>query len=394
MLRNLLVLLHRYLGLATALFLALAGITGSVLAFQHELDEWLNPQFYQTEPGATPRLDGPDLVERLEARYPQRLVWYLEQPDEAGHSALLATVPRTDPATGQPYPLQPRVFYLDPADGRILGEREWGACCFSRENLVPFLLTFHYSLSLPGNWGIWLMGIVAMLWTLDCLVSLWLTLPRGRSFWRKWGKAWTIKRQRFNHDLHRAGGLWLWLLLTPVALSSVAMNLPAQVFKPVVSLFSEVPLSTYEARGRLPKAQLGTLRLDYRQAYRLAREEGDRLGLHAPITELYYSFEYNFFGAGFGDHASDEGNAWVFVDGQDGRVIGREIPGVGSLGERFWQLQLPIHGGRILGLPGRIAIAVLGVAIAVLSVTGVVIWWRKRRARRFAARRFVDPQLR
>ena len=387
MLRNLLVLLHRYLGLATALFLALAGITGSVLAFQHELDEWLNPQFYQTEPGATPHLDGPGLVERLEARYPQRLVWCLEQPDEAGHSALLATVPRTDPATGQPYPLQPRVFYLDPADGRILGELEWGACCFSRENLVPFLLTFHYSLSLPGNWGIWLMGIVAMLWTLDCLVSLWLTLPRGRSFWRKWGKAWTIKRQRFNHDLHRAGGLWLWLLLAPVALSSVAMNLPAQVFKPMVSLFSEVPLNTYEARSRLPKAQLGTLRLDYRQAYRLAREEGDRLGLHAPITELYYSFEYNFFGAGFGDHASDEGNAWVFVDGQDGRVIGREIPGVGSLGERFYQLQLPIHGGRILGLPGRIAIAVLGLAIAVLSVTGVVIWWRKRRARRFAVRR-------
>lgn len=394
MLRNLLVLLHRYLGLATALFLALAGLTGSVLAFQHELDEWLNPQFYQTDFAASPRLDGPALVERLEARYPQRLVWYLEQPDEAGHSALLATVARTDPASGQAYPLQPRVFYLDPADGRILGEREWGACCFSRENLVPFLLTFHYSLALPGNWGLWLMGIVALLWTLDCLVSLWLTLPRGRSFWRKWGKAWTIKRQRFNHDLHRAGGLWLWLLLAPVALSSVAMNLPAQVFKPVVSLFSEVPLSTYEARGRLPREQLGTLRLDYRQAYRLAREEGERLGLHAPITELYYSFEYNFFGAGFGDHASDEGNAWVFVDGEEGRVIGRELPGVGSLGERFYQLQLPIHGGRLLGFPGRVLIAVLGVAIAVLSVTGVVIWWRKRRARRFAARRLAASQVR
>lgn len=44
--RPLLVLLHRYLGLATALFLALAGLTGSLLAFQHEIDEWLNPTFY------------------------------------------------------------------------------------------------------------------------------------------------------------------------------------------------------------------------------------------------------------------------------------------------------------------------------------------------------------
>lgn len=208
MMRNILVLLHRYLGLATAVFLALAGLTGSVLAFHHELDEWLN--YSSTRPTTPPaRADGPSLIERLEAEHPQRLVWYMEQPDEPGHSALLATVPRTDPASGQPYPLAPRVFYLDPANGAVLGEREWGACCFSKENLVPFILEFHYNLSLPGNWGIWLMGIIAILWTLDCLVSLWLTLPRGRPFWRKWGKAWKIKRQRLNHDLHRAGGLWL-----------------------------------------------------------------------------------------------------------------------------------------------------------------------------------------
>ena len=58
-----------------------------------------------------------------------------------------------------------------------------------------------------------------------------------------------------------------------------------------------------------------------------------------------------------------------------------EIPGQGTLGQQFHLLQPAIHGRRILGLPGRILIAVLGVAIAVLSVTGVVIWWRKRRAR-------------
>ena len=87
MMRNILVLLHRYLGLATAVFLALAGLTGSVLAFHHELDEWLNPQFYQTDHAATARMDGPSLIERLEAEHPQRLVWYMEQPDEPGKSA-------------------------------------------------------------------------------------------------------------------------------------------------------------------------------------------------------------------------------------------------------------------------------------------------------------------
>jgi uncharacterized iron-regulated membrane protein len=40
-----------------------------------------------------------------------------------------------------------------------------------------------------------------------------------------------------------------------------------------------------------------------------------------------------------------------------------------------------MHSGRILGLPGRILISAMGIVVAALSVTGVVIWYRKRRAR-------------
>jgi uncharacterized iron-regulated membrane protein len=49
------------------------------------------------------------------------------------------------------------------------------------------------------------------------------------------------------------------------------------------------------------------------------------------------------------------------------------------------QAQFPLHSGRIIGLPGRILISVIGVAVAVLSATGLMIWLRKRSARRRAA---------
>ena len=74
------------------------------------------------------------------------------------------------------------------------------------------------------------------------------------------------------------------------------------------------------------------------------------------------------------------------LHGSDGRLLGQEVAGQGSWGERFYRLQYPIHGGRIAGLPGRIAIAALGLAIAGLSLTGVYIWWRKRRARHWNGR--------
>ncbi len=160
-----------------------------------------------------------------------------------------------------------------------------------------------------------------------------------------------------------------------------------------MSLVSKVEPSVYEARGRLPAEQLGTTAYDFHQAYDFALQHAAELGLSEAITELYYSFEYNFYGAGFGEHDSNQGNAWLFFHGTDGRLLGQEIPGQGTLGQRFHLLQPAIHGGRILGLPGRILIAVLGVAIAVLSVTGMVIWWRKLGARRqMATRRAMSTE--
>jgi len=72
----------------------------------------------------------------------------------------------------------------------------------------------------------------------------------------------------------------------------------------------------------------------------------------------------------------------LFFHGTDGRLLGQELAGQGTLGERFYRLQLPIHGGRIIGLTGQVLIALLGVVIAMLSATGIYIWWRKLLARR------------
>jgi len=44
-------------------------------------------------------------------------------------------------------------------------------------------------------------------------------------------------KDRTDSRVPRAGGSWLWLL-TPVMVSSIAMNLPEQVIKPAVSLVS------------------------------------------------------------------------------------------------------------------------------------------------------------
>jgi uncharacterized iron-regulated membrane protein len=57
------------------------------------------------------------------------------------------------------------------------------------------------------------------------------------------------------------------------------------------------------------------------------------------------------------------------------------VPGTGSAGDIFIQSMFPLHSGRIMGVTGRVLMSIMGVVIATLCVTGVLIWARKRRAR-------------
>lgn len=71
----------------------------------------------------------------------------------------------------------------------------------------------------------------------------------------------------------------------------------------------------------------------------------------------------------------------LYFDGTDGTYVVSAIPAPARReGDIFLDLQFPLHSGRIAGIPGRIFISVMGLAVAGLSVTGVVIWLRRRGA--------------
>lgn len=375
--RPALVWAHRVLGLSTAIFLFIAGLTGSILAFHTELDGLLNPHAYQTSGEGAP-LSPDALAARVEAGHPDRVVWYMALEREPGHSAMVFAIGRTDPATGQPVDLKTNFFNVDPVTGTILAERLWGECCFSRLNLIPFLYEFHHNLSLPETFGILLMGVVALAWLVDSFVGFFLTFPRGRPFLAKWRPAFTVKGGspfRLNLDLHRAAGLWLFLLLILIALSSVTMNLRTEVVEPVVRLFSRLTPTPF---SNPPLEKLRDRTLPFNAALDAATRAARARGWQDDAGQIYYSPHYGIFGVGFGDHDDPMRERWLFLSGDTAEPIGEVVPWAGTAGDIFVQLQFPIHSGRILGLPGRILIAVMGVVIAGLSVTGVYIWWKKR----------------
>ncbi len=403
-------LVHRWVGLFIAGFLFVSGVTGAVISWDHELDDLLNPHLMEAR-SSGPALPVLDLVKRVEAADPRVQAVEFPMSVEPGESLAIFVLARPDPATGRLYEPGYNQVFLDPATGEELGRRMWGqAFPLSTETFVSFLYKFHYSLHIPEFWGIqrwgmWLMGGVAILWTLDCFVGFYLTTPRRhapnpgrpadveralqRGWWARWKPAWMIRTggsgYRINFDIHRAFGLWTWMLLFVLAFTAFSLNLSREVFRPLLAMVSTVTPQPFTTRPESARHKPIEPRIGYAEAIEAARAEAERLGWKEPVGHVFYVRRQGFYGVRFfeGDvhGAAGVGPRALYVDADDGAVIGAWVPWKGTVADIFIQAQFPVHSGRILGLPGRILISFMGLVVAALSVTGVVIWYRKRRAR-------------
>lgn len=382
--RHALVRTHRYVGLVIAAFLIVTGLTGAIIPFHDELDRALNPEFFSARTGQ--RLPPSSLAGAVERTDPDIRVAFVEVNADAERSAILFVEPRAEGAE-----IGYNQVFADPTTGAVLGRRLYGGCCLRRETVVPFLYNVHRRLAMPGHWGDWLMGGVALLWTLDCVVALMLTFPLTQPFLARWATAWRIKKTsssyRKTFDLHRAGGLWFWLAMLPIALSGVYLNLGSEVFRPIVALFSPLTPTPYES-GPLPAntADPKARRLSFDEVFAEASDHAIAKKWPNKVRGIYDDREAGFYVVDFGTgRESGLGPPWLIVDATTGAILTEVVPSDGTVGDIIVQTQFPIHSGRILGLPGRILVSITGLMVAMLSVTGVIIWYRKRtmRGRRY-----------
>ena len=386
--------LHRWFGLFAATFLTVAGLTGAVIAWDHEIDGWLNPDLYDAAtPG--PTQDPVVLAAQLEAADPRLQATWIPLSVEPGHSLLLWVVPRTNPQTGRPYALDFNQVAVNPVTGEVQARREWGAFSLSREHLMPFLYKLHYSLHLPAigpvDLGVWLMGGIAIAWVLDTLIALWISFPNWAQWRRSLAFRWAQGGHKLVFDLHRSGGVWLWGLVLIVAITSVDMNLGSQVVKPLVKAFSPVTESQADHLPLPPPGQAVTLAAKGHDVVAQAQALAAERGWTEPAGAIYIrpgsnAWTVSFHQAGNSHGDVGLGNVLLDLDASNGRILGTTVPGEGSAGDVVLQTMFPLHSGRIIGLPGRILVTLLGLAVATFSVTGVLIWARKRKARLHAER--------
>ena len=373
---------HRYLGLASALFLALAGLTGSLLVFDGALDAALNPALFRV-PARQPVLTAPELAARVMAADPGMEIAALPLAVEPGRTVRMTLAPSS---------LGYDQIFVDPADGRIVGTRDSGPG-WDRPHLVQGIFRLHYTL-LAGDPGRWLMGVIAFGWLIANGMGFYLTLPSRGPFWPKWRPIWSIKLKtnplRFLLDLHRASGLWLMIGVLILSFTSVALNYYDELFRPAVAALSP-PAETPWDRPQPPARPAGTPLVGWDAALRQASDLAQRGGLAYRPATLRHFADRQLYEVGFTPTGADAypglGPISYLIDDRTGALVFIDDPWADSAGQKVLRALYPLHSGQVGGLATRLFVCLLGLATVEMAVTGLIIWWKKRQARLASRRR-------
>lgn len=423
-LRRICLWIHRYTGLVMAGFLIMAGITGSLLAFHDELDDMFNYQLVQIERQNTPQLPIATLHDKVISAYPKYRFSSMPTSLEADRAAVFSV----DRVRGESAKNQPKApfqeVYVNPYNGDILGTRnkdEW-----AWHNTMWKVFWLHRDLLL-GDIGKLILGIIALVWTMNCFIGFYLTFPRAvsnkkapqktmpkkrASFFKRWLSAWKIRRKtntfKLNYDLHHAFGLWLWLMLFVIAWSSVGFNLKS-VYQPVMQA-----VVGFEGRGgkgkernkshiadksstqnRVDVASVinSTAAINKANSIAYLREQANiaaqkngitvqqTLGIRWLAEEEQWQMRFKT-DKDIGTHG---GASSITVAAATGKVEKVNFGYQSAFGNKIDHWLSTLHMGHIGHGIGhalyQIFLTLTGLAVAVLSATGVYLWLKGRQSR-------------
>lgn len=345
----------------------LLALTGSAITFYDELDTWLNADLRRVEAtSAVPAVER--ALRNAQDAVPGFVPRHVELPNASDESLwMLGRAPGIDHGV--------QVF-AHPDDGRVLGWREQGRLALDRRHVMDVLYGLHIDLLL-GEAMTWFFGLVSLLWLLDHAAAVLLSIPR-RAAWRD---AFRVAGQpgsgRRRLDLHRAPGMWLLPLTFVLALTGVTLAWP-DASRDAVRVFSPVSERLDHA---MPEVDHAVRTIDAEAAIARATDDLSTQGLGTRVDSLRVlphvgAYAVRTFHA---RDVDDQGRFWTYVSMQDGRILGRRHDNGDSAGDTFFAWQYPLHSGKAFGLGGRIAVALAGVGTAALCLTGVWLWWRRRR---------------
>jgi uncharacterized iron-regulated membrane protein len=357
-LRRILLKIHLYLGLASAIFLVILGLTGSIMAFEGDIDHWLHPALWYVSVGARP-LPEEDLVQKVEERVAPARVAAVHIPRQPNLAQLMQT---SDHAA----------VLVNPYDGAILGRRTGPG---KTQKILGYIHQFHLRLvfdpRVSSSFSDIGKKIVSVAGLMLCLI-----VPIGVVLWWRTKRAtvkWNASWFRVCFDTHNAIGVYAALFLFVAAFTGVLIGF--DFGEAAIYRLTHSSRPSFEAPPpSVPVADASRIRID--QAVEAARQAMPDATVADILLPLAPKASFSIL-MRVPEDTSETVHSRVAVDQYSGKVLKVVNFKTDSLGYRVIRFNRSIHTGDIWGLPSHIAVSVSSLLLVVMVVTGIVIWWKQ-----------------
>jgi uncharacterized iron-regulated membrane protein len=359
--------IHLWLGLLTGLLVFILAITGCLYAFQEEIQDYTQ-SYRHVKPDNKPYLRPTDFQEIAAKALPGK---HLHAIKYMGQS-------RSVEAIYYNYePLYYFIAYLDPYTGEVLKVNNM------EEGFFRFVLDGHFYLWLPPEIGQPVVATVTALFIIMLISGLILWLPAKvrqlkSRLWLKWNNRTRWRRK--NYDLHQVSGIYAMLFGLFFAITGLNWGFPvfAEAYYKLLGGEQELLYTEPESQpGSILSVDSIPLNIVWEKMMK-EYPNAASIEVHPPETSLspiaananfeqgtYWKTDYRYFD----QFSLKELNVkHVFGRLEDQKFADKAI-----------RMNYDLHTGAILGLPGKIIAFMASLIIAILPLTGFMIWYGRRK---------------
>lgn len=355
--------LHLWLGLGSGLIVFIAALTGSILVFEKEIDQFVNPQYYQVTAIGKTKKPIDYCTDVLQKQYAIKKITRISTFNDPS---------RTIQILAKDSDKKAQFFSIDPYTGKVL------ATTPQENRFFVFVLSLHRQLLL-GDTGQIIMGT-------SCLIFLFMLISGIVLWWPKKMKhlkqrltvKWSASFKRVNWDFHSTFGFYSFLILLIISITGLSFAFDwfqngiyflADGTTKKTSLKVENPTKTDPKLNNTAFYQSIYNATDSIFPYKGNIQIRMPIDTINSITVLKENLEKTI------PHQSSS----AYFDKYTAENIENRPYESYSNGDKIRRLNYPIHTGSIYGLPTKILAFLVCLFAATLPISGLLIWLGRKK---------------
>jgi uncharacterized iron-regulated membrane protein len=344
--------LHLYASIIVCPFVLVFAITGTLMAFEPEIDHFLHAKLCYVEPSGKV-LSFASIANKIHKAFPRDTIMGYDLSTSPDISYHVYTNSQT--------------IYFDQYSGAILGVMHGPDFWQSTQNNIHQL---HLRLALNNRKDI---GKSIMNWT---GVILLIILPAGLVLWRKQKRMairWKEKPRLVWFDWHSLIGVTAFIFITILAFTGVMIGFENQTTPMFYKLTGSKPTSQPDIKITAP---VNWKQLSPDSALQIARAAlpgASPFDINVPgITEAYD------IRCRYPEDRTPGGRSRVMIDSYSGKVLYAEGSRTAPAGTRLKVINRAIHTGDIFGIFSKIIMSLASITLGFQLISGLRMYWLRK----------------